>query len=110
MPWNAVYFHQVSEHIDGIFGPDTPCHMNRQTFPGVFIDHHHQLDRTTVVGAVEHEVPRPDMVPMIRPQPDTGTVVQPRFGCLEGTFSPSRCQIRITRPWLTSQPCDLSKA
>ena len=56
--------------------------MNRQTFPGVFIDHHHQLDRTTVVGAVEHEVPRPDMVPMIRPKPDTGTVIQPQSATL----------------------------
>ena len=28
----------------------------------------------------------------------------PRFGCLAGTFSPSRRQIRSTRLWFTRQP------
>ena len=60
MLWNTVYFQQASEQIDGIFGLDMRCHMNRQTFPNVFIERDHQLDRATAVGVVKYEIPHPE--------------------------------------------------
>jgi hypothetical protein len=52
--------------------------MDCQALPGVFIDHHHQLDRSPVVGTVEDEVPRPDVVATFGSESDTGAIVQPQ--------------------------------
>jgi hypothetical protein len=75
---DAVGLHQICEHIDRIPGPDAPGDMDRQALAGVFIDHHHQLERSAIVGPVEHEVPGPHMVGSLGAQPDAGTVVEPQ--------------------------------
>ena len=72
---DAGCLHQVGKHIDGVIGPDTLGNMNSQALPGVFVDHHHQLDRPPVIGPIKHEVPGPDMVGAFWPEPDTGTIV-----------------------------------
>ena len=76
--WDAMGFHQIREHIDCIPGPDAPGDMDRQAPAGVFIDHHHQLERAAVIGPVEYEVPGPHMVGPLGAQPDAGTVVEPQ--------------------------------
>ena len=70
-----------------------------------------------LMGPVMNEVVGRDMVRVLGAQPDTGSVVQPqtcpqgpRFGCLPGTFSPSRRHRRSTRLSLTGQPAARSRA
>ena len=63
---------------DPVPGPDAPGDMDRQALAGVFIDHHHQLDRAAVIGSVEHKVPGPHMIAPLGAQPDAGTVVEPQ--------------------------------
>lgn len=49
----------------------------------------------------------PDMVPILWPFADTGTIPSYnllRLGCRWELFSPSRRQIRSTRLWFTNQP------
>ena len=75
---------------------------------GEFVDDVEQADFTPVMGALLEEVVGPDVVGALGPQPDaydpSFSHRRPRFGCLAGTFSPSRRQIRSTRLSLTSQP------
>jgi len=72
-----VDLHHVSKHVDRILGTYSPGDMDCQALAGVCIDHHHQFDRATVIGAVEHEVPRPDVPGPLWAQPDTRPIVQP---------------------------------
>src|SRR5436309_12577239 len=58
----------------------------------------------TIVGAILDEIIGPDMIALLRPQPDAISAGQPEpaalelpLGCLRGTFGSSRCQIRSTR-------------
>ena len=53
------------------------------------------------------------MVRSLGLQTHAGAVIEPQtslLGCLAGTFSPSRRQIRSTLLWFTSQPSILSRA
>jgi hypothetical protein len=69
--------YQVSKDLQRFFGSDTSCHMDSQAPAGVFIDHHHQLQNSAILGSVEHEVPRPDVVAMLRAQTDARSVIEP---------------------------------
>jgi hypothetical protein len=65
------------------------------------------------MGAVLNEVISPDVIRALRPQTDAEPSVshrRPRLGCLAGTLSPSRRQIRSTRFLFTTQPAVRSKA
>lgn len=62
---HTVRLHQVGKHTDGIPGPDTACHIDRQAFAAELVDDNHELDALPVIGAIEHEVPRPHMVPAL---------------------------------------------
>ena len=42
--------------------------------PGVSIDNREQLHRTSILRAGGHEVVRPDMIGMLRLEPDTGAI------------------------------------
>ena len=86
---NTVGLHQVGKDINRILAPDTACHMDGQAFPGIFIDDDHQLDRPTIHRTIKYEVPGPDMIAMLWPQADAGTVIQPQsatLGLLLGHF------------------------
>jgi hypothetical protein len=48
-----------------------------QTFPGKFIDDIQYLERTSISRAIHHEIITPDVVFMLRPQTDTGAVIEP---------------------------------
>ena len=75
---DAVRLHQVGKHIDGVPRPDPTGDVDRQAFTGELVDDDHELDAPPVIGAIEHEVPRPHVVPVLGPQADAGAIVKPQ--------------------------------
>jgi hypothetical protein len=58
---------------------------------GELVEHIEHPILASIVGAILDEVIAPDMIAVLRPQPDARSVGQPeppRLGCLWGTFSP----------------------
>ena len=56
------------------------CHLPRSEdyYSHVLVQHCQQLQRTPVVRPRGHEVVRPDVAPIQRPQPDARSVVEPQ--------------------------------
>ena len=54
-----------------------PLGPDRQALPGVLVDHRQHPEGPAVFGTVHDEVIGPDMVPIRRPEPDAGAVIQP---------------------------------
>ena len=52
-------------------------HMDRQALPRVLFDDGQHSERTAVMRPVRHEVVGPDVVLVLRPQTDAGSVVEP---------------------------------
>ena len=74
---------------------------------GEFVDGSEHPVSPSIMGAVLDEVVGPDEVGSLGAQADGRSVSsqrRPFLGCLAGTFSPSRRQIRLTRLSLTTQP------
>jgi hypothetical protein len=66
-------------------GPD------RQALTRMLIDHRQHAERSTVRRPVHDEVVGPDMIPILGPEADTGTVIQPEpgpFGLFVEYFEP----------------------
>jgi hypothetical protein len=58
-------------------GCDLPSYEGNQTFTGKFIDDIQYLERAAISRAIYHEIVTPDMIFVLRSQPDTGTVIEP---------------------------------
>ena len=87
----AVAHEQVGEHFDHIMGSSPSSDLDRQTLSRVFVEHGEKLQRTTVVGPCAHEVIRPDMILVQRPESYAGPVVEPQptsFRLPTGHFEP----------------------
>ena len=66
---------ELREHFDHSGRSNAACHIDRQTFTGVLIDHRQTLQLLPVGTGVKHEVVRPDPVlgrGRYRPRPRTG--------------------------------------
>lgn len=86
--------HHVGHRLDDAEAVDTTRHTDGQAFP---IDQGHQAELATVTGLSLDKIVAPDMIAVLRPQPDAGpsfSQSRPRGFCFLGTFSPSRRQIR----------------
>jgi len=71
----AVNADELREHFDHSGRSNAACHIDRQTFTGVLIDHRQTLQLLPVGTGVKHEVVRPDPVlgcGRYRPRPRTG--------------------------------------
>src|SRR5690606_37841395 len=53
-------------------------HPDRQAFAAEFIKDVQRSKHLAVIGAAMNKIIRPDMIPVFRPQPDTGSVIQPQ--------------------------------
>ena len=107
MPWHAAQDEQVRQDIDDVGRVQPPADPDCEAFPGELVDHVQHADLAFVMGFVFDEVVGPDVIGPLRPQPDTGSVVEPKpalLSCFCGTLSPSRRQIRATRLRFTIQP------
>jgi len=55
--------YKAAENFYNAAGPDASCHVNRQAFPRVLVDHRQAFQRLTVGASVIHEIVAPDAVP-----------------------------------------------
>src|SRR6516225_12394927 len=96
---------RVGQNVDHIDRLELAGDTDRQAFMAELVEYVEHPVLATIVGAILDEVIGPHMIALLRPQQDP-LVSQslPRLGCLCGTFSPSRCQIRSTRLSLIVQP------
>ena len=113
MAGHATQDEQVREHVDDVDRLELAGDPDRQAFVGELVDDVEHPELAPVMRAVLDEVIGPDVVAVLRPKTDTGAVVvsqsRPLLGCLAGTFSPSRRQMRSTRLSFTNQPAARSR-
>src|SRR5262245_12308730 len=110
---NAPQDEQVGQNVDYIDRLELAGDTDRQAFVGELVEHVEHPILASIVGAILDEVIGPDMIALLRPQPNARSVGQPEpaaLGLLLGTFSPSRCQIRSTRLSLIVQLARRSSA
>lgn len=69
--------HHVRHRLDDAEAVDAASDPDRQALAGVLVDQRHQPDATTVMGLSLDEVVTPDMIAMLWPQPDTGSIIEP---------------------------------
>lgn len=90
---------QLREPEHHIIRPKPSCHINGHALTGIFIHNRQQLHRTPIFGADGHEIVRPHMVRMLRPEPDTGAIRQPEP-------SAGRVLLRDLQPFTPPNPLD----
>ena len=88
---------QIGQHLEHVVGSDLASHHDRQALPRVLVQHCQQLQRTPVVRPRGHEIVRPDVAPIQRPQPDARSVVEPQPTSL-------RLPLRHLQPLLPPDP------
>ena len=88
---------EIGQHLEHVVGSDLASHHDRQALPRVLVQHCQQLQRTPVVRPRGHEVVRPDVAPIQRPQPDARSVVEPQPTSL-------RLPLRHLQPLLPPDP------
>ena len=88
---------QIGQHLEHVVRADFASHHDRQALPRVLVQHCQQLQRTPVVRPRGHEVVRPDVAPIQRPQPDARSVVEPQPTSL-------RLPLRHLQPLLPPDP------
>lgn len=75
--WNTSGEHHVGHRLDDAKAVDPARDADGQTFPGELIDQGHEAEFAAVMGLRLDKVVAPDMIAMLRPEPDAGSVVQP---------------------------------
>ena len=82
---------QVGEHVDDVDCLEPAADPDGQALPGVFVDHIEHAELSAIVGSALDEVVGPDMVGVLGPQPDAGSVMEPEppaFGLLLWNLEP----------------------
>src|SRR5262249_35505145 len=104
---NAPQDEEVGQNVDHIDRLERAADTDRQAFMAELVEHVEHPILASIMGAVLDKVVGPDMIAVLRPQPDARSVGQQEasaLGLLKGNFSPSRCQIRSTHLSLMIQP------
>jgi len=73
----AAFGHEPFHDFDQVMGGELAGHMQGEAFPAVLVDEAEDAQSPTIVGAVGHEVPAPDVVEPLGPRRD-GAVERPR--------------------------------
>src|SRR5262245_20791062 len=79
---NAAQDEQVGQTVDHIDRLELAGDTDRQTFVGELVEHVEHPVLATIVGAILDEVIGPDMIALLRPQPDARSVGQPEPAAL----------------------------
>jgi hypothetical protein len=96
---------------------NVPRCIGCQAFTGVFIDDVQDPEGTAIMCLILHEIVTPDMIWILRPQPDTGPIIQPQSGAFwlfcrhfQPFFAPySLYALVVHSPSFVSEhPCDHS--
>lgn len=75
--WNTSGEHHVGHRLDDAKAVDPARDADGQAFPGELIDQSHEAESAAVIGLRLDKVVAPDMIAMLRPEPDAGSIVQP---------------------------------
>src|SRR5271154_3746519 len=106
----ASFEHRTGHRPDAPKAVNATSHSDRQAFPGELVNQGHEPELSTIVGLRLNEVVAPDMIAVLRSQPNADPSLshnRPRGFSLLGTLSPSRRQIRWTRSQPTCQPASV---
>jgi len=74
---DALLDKEFRQPIQHVIRAQASLEINGQALQGVFIGIREQRHRTSILRAGGHEVACPDMIRMLHPEPDTGTIRQP---------------------------------
>jgi hypothetical protein len=88
---NATHDEEVRQNVDYIDCFELAGDTDRQAFVGELVEHVEHPILASIVGAVLDEVVGPDMIAVLRPQPDARSVGQPEpaaLGLLLGDLQP----------------------
>ena len=88
---DAAQDEEVGQNVDHIDRLELAGDTDRQAFMGELVEHVEHAILASVVGAVLDEVVGPDVIALLRPQPDARSVGQPEpaaFGLLIGDLQP----------------------
>src|SRR5215475_7356787 len=116
---NAAQDEQIGENVDDIDCFELAGDTDRQAFVGKLVDDIEHPISTSIVGAVLDKVAAPDVIAVLRAQPDARSVSQPQpasFGLLIGDLQPLASPdaldpLVIDDPArLAQQPCNLAIA
>jgi hypothetical protein len=69
--------HHIGQCFDDAEAVDATSNPDGQAFAGVFIDQGHQPEPTAIMSLGFDKVVAPDMIAMLWPEPDTGSVIEP---------------------------------
>ena len=100
---DSMDFHKVGKDIDNILVLTSASDMDGHALPGVLVDTQHKFDGPTVIRSVTDKIPKPNVITMLSPAPDTQPVIQPEtapFGLLGRPFeliSRGRSRSSMTR-------------
>src|SRR5258708_11767119 len=116
---NAAQDEQVGQNVDNIDCFELAGDTDRQAFVGKLVNDIEDPISASIVGAVLDKVVGPDVIAVLRPQPDARSVGQPEpasFGLLIGDLQPLASPdaldpLIVDYPArLAQQPCDLAIA
>ncbi len=99
MARNTAQDEQVREHVDHIDGFQLPVHPNGQALARELVDDVEHAELAPVMGAILNKVIRPDMIRILGPQADAGSVVEPEPSFL-------RLPLRHFEPLPSPDPLD----
>jgi hypothetical protein len=119
MTGNAAQDEQVGQNVDDIDCFELAGDTGRQAFVGKLVNDIEHPISASIVGAVLDKIVGPDVITVLRPQPDARSVGQPEpasFGLFIGDLQPLASPdaldpLVVDYPArLAQQPCDLAIA
>ncbi len=75
--WHTVRDHRIGHDLNDAQAVDPAGDPDRQTLAGELIDQGHQPDFPAIMGLGFDKVVGPDMIAVLRPQPDARPVIEP---------------------------------
>jgi hypothetical protein len=82
---------QLRQLVEHVYCLDLPVDPDLEALPAILVDDVQHAQRSPVAGPLGHKIVTPDVVPVLRTQPDAGSVVQPQaaaFGLSLRYFEP----------------------
>ena len=97
MAGRPVDHEQVRQRLEHVGGSQVPRHHERQALARVLVHDREDLHRPAIPRPVTHEVIRPDVMPVRRPQPEARAVREPQA-------PPFRLLQRHLQPFASPEP------
>jgi hypothetical protein len=73
----ATENNEMKQEINHILTGNLTGHQHGETFPGILINDIQYPESSPVIGADEYEIITPDVVLMLRPKSNAGTIIEP---------------------------------